>query len=283
MTIKRTTGTPDSASAGRHLTKFSSKIIKLKALVGDLNGFFGRVMLNLVGQYRYSQPAFEFNWILSQKLKLLLVDVMHSDKFYSWRPNWYRFCRRRKTATANEKMSEIDLLMKNARLRDEIEPFLDESLYVVDLDRMSTDNENEYLTSMLDWERAPVLPICNWFEPPLVMPSHDTLSDNELKQQLYQVIGRLYEKNITLHMTEHLSDRQLYCLIVRDILPAQEKRVCNDLSNLRWQCIDPAIQEETWLRFYATVLDRQAWQEETQQKLPPRERIPFPRKLPQDI
>ena len=180
-------------------------------------------------------------------------------------------------------MSEVDLLMKNARLRDEIEPFLDESLYVVDLDRMSTDNENEYLASMLDWERAPVLPIGSWFDPPLVLKSHDTLSDNELKQQLYQVIGRLYEKNITLHMTEHLSDRQLYCMIARDILPAQEKRVSNEQANLRWQCVDPGIEEETWLRFYATQEDRRIWQEETGLKLPPQERIPFPRKLPQDM
>lgn len=180
-------------------------------------------------------------------------------------------------------MSEVDLLLKNARLRDEIEPFLDESVYVVNLDRMSTDNENQYLASMLDWERAPVLPISHWFEPELIMPFHDTLDDNELKQQLYQVIGRLYEKNITLHLTEHLSDRQLYCLIARDILPAQEKRVNSGQSNLCWQCVDPGIEEETWLRYYATDDDRQAWHEETGQRLPPQEQLPFPRKLPQDL
>ena len=38
-------------------------------------------------------------------------------------------------------MSEIDLLMQNARLRDEMEPFLDESVYLVDLDKMSVSNE----------------------------------------------------------------------------------------------------------------------------------------------
>ena len=179
-------------------------------------------------------------------------------------------------------MSEVDLLMTNARLRDEIEPFFDESLDVVDLDRMSTDHENEYLESMLAWERAPVLPIENWFEPQLVMPHHETLMDNELRQQLYQIIGRLYEKNITLNMTEHLSDRQLYCLIARDILPAQEKRVNTLSNNIRWQCIDPVLEEEPWLRFYATEDDREVWQLETGLPLPPMEAIPFPRKLPQD-
>lgn len=179
-------------------------------------------------------------------------------------------------------MSEIDLLLKNAVLRDEIEPYLDESLYVVDLDRMSTDNENEYLASMLAWERAPVLPISQWFEPELVLPQHDLLDDNELRQQLYQVIGRLFEKDITLWMTEHLSDRQLYCLIARDILPAQEKRVHSSQSCIRWQCLDPAYEQEDWLRFYATEHDRVAWADETGLRLPPTEPIPFPRKLPQD-
>ena len=236
----------------------------------------------------YSRTEFRLQQFLIEKLKFQVVDAFGSDKF----PYVNETCFSSKQLihcpvhqpfnSAKVKMSEVDLLMKNARLRDEIEPFLDESLYVVDLDQMSTDNENEYLASMLDWERAPVLPICKWFDPPLVMPPHESLNDNELRQQLYQVIGRLYEKNITLHMTEHLSDRQLYCLIVRDILPAQEKRIAGQ-TNLRWQCVDPGVDEETWLRYYATSDDRQAWSEETGLKLPPRNRIPFPRKLPQDI
>ncbi len=178
-------------------------------------------------------------------------------------------------------MSEVDLILENARLRDEIEPFLDESVYLVDLEKMSTLRENEYLESMLEWERAPVLPISKWFEPELILPDHETLTDNELKQQLHQVIGRLYEKSITLNFTDHLSDRQLYCLIVRDILPAQEKRITLRNSFIRWQCIDPVSEEETWLRYYATADDRQAWAAETGLRLPPREPLPFPRKMPQ--
>ena len=77
-------------------------------------------------------------------------------------------------------MSNIDLLMKNARLRDEIEPYMDESVYLVDLDRMTVDHENEFLNSLLAWERAPVLPIANWCEPELVLPIHSELDDDQL-------------------------------------------------------------------------------------------------------
>ena len=83
-------------------------------------------------------------------------------------------------------MSEIDLLMQNAQLRDEMEPFLDESVYLVDLDKMSISNENEFLTSLLAWEKAPVLPISQWFEPELAMPDHHSFSDTEVNQQLHQ-------------------------------------------------------------------------------------------------
>ena len=178
-------------------------------------------------------------------------------------------------------MSEIDLLMDNARLRDEMEPFLDESVYLVDMNKMSIRIENEFLSSMLAWERAPVLPIGQWFEPELVMPEHHSLGNEELHQQLHQVIGRLYEKNILLDHTEHLSDRQLYCLIIRDILPAQEKKVVLPQKFLKWQCLDIVEDEESWLRFYASQAERVSWAEETGLKLPPRECLPFKRTMPQ--
>lgn len=179
-------------------------------------------------------------------------------------------------------MSTVELLMQNARLRDEIEPYMDESVYLVDLDRMSVDHENEFLNSLLAWERAPVLPISKWFEPELQLPPHHDLDDSQLRNQLHQAIGRLYEKNILLEYTQHLSDRQLYCMILRDILPAQEKKVLLSGNSLRWQCIDIVEDEESWLRFYASEAERDSWHEETGLKLPPREKAPFSRALPQD-
>ncbi len=177
-------------------------------------------------------------------------------------------------------MNEVEQLLLNARLRDEIEPFVDESLSLLDSRRLPIELENEFLASMLAWEKAPVLPIRQWFEPELRLPSPESLTDEELHQQLHQVIGRLFEKNIVLEYTDHLSDRQLMCLIIRDILPAQEKRITDSSSVLQWQCIDEEIDEEVWLRFYATDRQRAAWVENTGLRLPPKEMPPFPRRLP---
>lgn len=179
-------------------------------------------------------------------------------------------------------MNEIDLLIQNATLRDELEPYYDDSLCAVDLEHMSTQSENQYLQSLLAWERAPVLPISQWFEPELCMAPMEHLDDDTLHSQLHQVIGRLYEKNIELECTGHLSDRQLYGLIMRDILPSQEKRLGLSDAVLRWQCLDPIQDEESWLRFYATPDERSEWAAQTGLRLPPRERLPFSRRMPQD-
>jgi len=177
-------------------------------------------------------------------------------------------------------MAEIDLLLDNARLRDELEPFMDESVYCVDMDKMTVHGENEYLSSLLAWEKAPILPISQWYQPELVLPPHQSLSDSQLHQLLHQVIGRLFEKQIILLHTDHLADRQLYCLIARDILPAEEKRMLIPQNYIRWQCLDIVEDEESWLRFYASDSERLQWQQETGLRLPPREFPPYPRTLP---
>ncbi len=177
-------------------------------------------------------------------------------------------------------MDQVDQLLLNARLRDEIEPFVDESISLLDSRQLPIDIENEFLSSMLDWERAPVLPIGRWFDPELRLPPPDTLDDEQLRQQLHQVIGRLYERNIVLEYTDHLSDRELMCLIIRDILPAQEKRLSSTSNYLHWQCIDQEMDSSVWLTFYATDRQRRAWQAETGGRLPSPQMPPWPRQLP---
>jgi hypothetical protein len=175
---------------------------------------------------------------------------------------------------------EVDQLLLNARLRDELEPYIDEAVMLIDTSRMPTERENEFLASMLAWERAPILPISQWFEPELRLPHPDSLSPQQLHQQLHQVIGRLFEKNIVLQYTEHLSDRELYCLIARDILAAQEKRVCLPGAYLRWQCIDDVADENAWLAYYASDEERALWESESRRCAPPHCEVPYPRTLP---
>ena len=142
---------------------------------------------------------------------------------------------------------EVDHLMLNARLRDELEPYFDESIARLNVQDMPTSVENEYLASMLAWERAPVVPIAQWFTPELTIPHPDGLSDAALHETLWMVIHLLFEKRIVLDFTDHLTDRQLYCVIYRDILPSPEKKLDSWPRYLHWDCADAGGEPETWL------------------------------------
>lgn len=175
---------------------------------------------------------------------------------------------------------EVEHLLRNAQLRDELEPFSDESLHTLDTHRVPTPVENAFLASMLAWERAPILPIARWFEPELRLPAPDALDDDRLRVVLWETIHKLFEKRIVLDFTDHLSDRQLYCLIYRDILPSPEKKLDEADNYLHWDCAGAGDDPELWLRYYASEEERQGWLETADAPLPPHEPVPYPRRLP---
>ncbi len=176
-------------------------------------------------------------------------------------------------------LDEVDQLLLNARLRDELEPYIDESVIRVDVRRMKLCDENEFLASMLAWERAPAIPISQWFSPELELPRPETLTDGALHRELWDTIQKLYGQRIVLDCTDHLSDRQLYTLIYRDILPSWEKKIDMPKNFLHWRCIDEH-DDETWLRYYASPVERRRWQEQNDGDLPPSEMPPYPRQMP---
>ena len=177
---------------------------------------------------------------------------------------------------------EVDQLLRNAELRDELERYLDESISRINVQKLPLAAENEFLASMLAWEQAPVLPIYRWFDPELRPPRPEVLDDQDLHLILWDVIYKLFERRIVLDFTEHLSDRQLYCLIYRDILPAREKKLDSPNNYLHWDCTGPGGDPEIWLTFYASEEDRQDWAETYRQPLPPRAARHYPRVLPQE-
>jgi hypothetical protein len=184
------------------------------------------------------------------------------------------------TAFRTPQPEEVEHLLRNAQLRDELEPFLDESIERVNIASVPTQVENEFLASMLAWERAPILPIAEWFEPPLKLPHPDLLSEGQLHTMLWQTVRKLFEKRIVLDFTDHLSDRGLYCLIYRDILQSPEKKIESAGNYLHWDCADVCGDPLAWLRYYASDEDRENWAAETGEPLPERETPPYPRRLP---
>jgi hypothetical protein len=126
------------------------------------------------------------------------------------------------------------------------------------------------------------LPIYRWFEPELRLPRPESLSDADLHQILGEVIRKLFLKRIVLDFTDHLSDRDLYRLIFRDILPAREKKLDYPSNYLHWDCTGAGGDCDVWLRFYASEEERQDWAESYRQPVPPRTPLPYPRDLPRE-
>ena len=175
---------------------------------------------------------------------------------------------------------EVEDLLRNAQLRDELEPYYDESISRVNVQHLSISVENDFLASMLAWETAPILPVYRWFDPELRPPRPFVLEDHDLNAILWDVIRKLYQQRIILDFTDHLSDRELYCLIYRDILPAREKKVDLGTNYLHWDCSHAGGDPEIWLRYYATDDERNAWTEAYRQPLPERGDPCYPRQLP---
>ena len=180
----------------------------------------------------------------------------------------------------NKNAEEVEHLLRNAALRDELDPLRDESLTCVDTRRLPTPVENDFLESMLAWERAPTLPISRWFQPELRLPHPGDLSPEQMSSLLWNVVDKLFEQRIVLDFTDHLSDRELYCLVYRDILSAVEKKIEDSRNYLHWDCAHVSDDPEVWLRYYASDEDRENWAEETGQWLPPQEPLPNRRDIP---
>ncbi len=179
--------------------------------------------------------------------------------------------------TSQPVIDEVDLLLANARLRDELEPYRDDSIDDPSISRMPLRAENEYLASMLAWERAPALPIAEWFTPKMELPAPDSLSDESLRRVLGKTIQRLFSLGIVLRFTDHLSNRELYTIIYRDILPACEKKIDVPGKYLEWRCVE---DNETWLKYYADPVERRRFQEEHCVELPASEAPRYRRRLP---
>jgi hypothetical protein len=182
-------------------------------------------------------------------------------------------------STKNPTTDEVEQLLLNAQLRTELEPFLDEATDLLSMQRVPLEIENDFLASMLAWERAPALPISRWFSPELVLPHPDSLTDSQLNRLLWDTIHRLHVQRIVLEFTDHLSDRELYCVIARDILPSYEKKIEEPRNYLHWHCLDES-ESELWLTYYATDEERRTWLLNNDGALPERKSIQYPRKMP---
>ena len=142
---------------------------------------------------------------------------------------------------------EVDQLLRNAELRDELERYFDESVSRVNVQHLDA-GRRERIFWPACWpgnrprscrSTAGSIPNCGRRGPNRCATKICTRS--------WDVIGKLFQKRIVLDFTDHLSDRELYCLIYRDILPAPGKEARLPSNYLHWDCTGRGGDPEIWL------------------------------------
>lgn len=113
------------------------------------------------------------------------------------------------------------------------------------------------------------------------VPDPDSLNDEALHSALWTTIVALGRMGVYLDQTNHLSDRELYTLLWRDLLP--EEMPANQVDDGSvWQIdiLGAWSEEDTalYLKYYADERSRQLWRSDfPDYDLPDRENPPYDR------
>jgi hypothetical protein len=113
----------------------------------------------------------------------------------------------------------------------------------------------------------------------IVIPDDDAaLDDAALTAKLWEVITAMADLRLVLDFTDHLSDRELYRALVRDLLTQDEFLEEGTFTHLSvlGDCADPP-EQEIWLKYYADDADRADWLQDFGDRLPPRMPRPYDR------
>lgn len=181
---------------------------------------------------------------------------------------------------------EADALWENAKLREETKEYLDEKV-LRRFRPFSVEEENEYLRETIAWESAPILPIEEQLDESWRQLDVSAASESEISAALFDLLERLRRLNHEIWRADHLSNRRLYELIVRRILPCKLKRLTAARSPNVWdfefyteyELLD-ASDELIWLTYYATAEERLLWSQEHNAAPPQRQTPPFARRFP---
>lgn len=172
--------------------------------------------------------------------------------------------------------------------------------------RFPLDEENKRLLQLLEWERAPMKYVYEWFDEKPTLVNTATATDEEMANAVRELTLALRAVNHIVLYTEHLSDRRLYQLLIHDVLNCDIKYLPNSESPYYWNfcpctedsdyendeepnddaCLDlddetdvscDSVRERVWLTYYATEPQRKRWAEVYKRSLPPKAALPYPR------
>lgn len=121
------------------------------------------------------------------------------------------------------------------------------------------------------------------------LPPPEDLDDESVGKALWMLIGALARRQVYLHSTDHMSDRELYIRLYRDALHEAVKDLPRSPNAFRGIDFAGSGSEEdiaTWMTYYADNDTRASWLKDfPDYPMPPRKPRPFDRDrhLPQPV
>jgi hypothetical protein len=113
------------------------------------------------------------------------------------------------------------------------------------------------------------------------VPAPDELNDEQLSGKLWEVIHAIHKHGAHLYSTDHLSDRELYKKLYKEILTEEYPIVPEGFPHA--SLIDllgyggDEKDDQIYLMYYADEETRQKWAGEFKVRLPERAALPFNR------
>jgi hypothetical protein len=168
---------------------------------------------------------------------------------------------------------------------DEVEPGDEESsveALVLESEEFSPEARAQFWMSVAAYEQAPSTTHFQLLEESgIELPSPQSMDDERLATKLWEVIEGLARLRIFLSQTDHLSDRELYELLWRDVL----RETIKDLplgATSAWHIdlVGSGSAEDTYLylKYYASEDIRRQWAGDfPDDEMPEHEQTPFDR------
>ena len=140
--------------------------------------------------------------------------------------------------------------------------------------------ELQFLEQVVGFETAPQTTWRNKLrEAGYEMPPPDSLDDEAVSLEVWDVIQRLAELRAYLDGTNHLSDRELYEKLYEHVDHPVMDVYLDEGSAYHFEMLAAGVEEDDqlYLRYYADEKDRKMWREEFGVELPPKEDPPHDR------
>ncbi len=140
--------------------------------------------------------------------------------------------------------------------------------------------ELERLDRFFDGEEEGARPIDVLRSKGLSIPEERELDDAALHAKLWEIIRVMADLGLYLESTDHLSDRELYRYLITDAL--REETVLSEPGSGGGWHISPIggcseEDNEIYLRYYADDESRKGWRGDSDEPLPPKEKLPYDR------